>query len=112
MRHLIATFALAALLHTSCSYAQGAPAQQPPTPEDMQKLMGATFDAMVPAMTKMTEAMVEAQLRIAVLPGTADRIATFKRNLYDALVKKGFTESQAMQIVVATGAPSAAPPMK
>jgi len=74
--------------------------------------MDATFGAMVPMMAKMTEAMIEAKLQIAVLPDTADRIAVFKRNLYDSLMKKGFTAGQAMQIVVATGTPSATPAMK
>jgi septal ring factor EnvC (AmiA/AmiB activator) len=112
MRHLIASLAVAVLLQSSYCYAQETPQQQKRTPEDMQKIMGATFDAMVPAMAKMTEAMVQTQLRIAVLPDTADRIATFKKNLYDALKKSGFTESQAMQIVIATGLPSATPAMK
>ena len=72
--------------------------------------MDATFGAMVPMMAKMTEAMIEAKLQIAVLPDTADPV--FKRNLYDSLMKKGFTAGQAMQIVVATGTPSATPAMK
>jgi len=56
--------------------------------------------------------MIEAQLKFAALPDTADRIATFKKNLYESLLKKGFTASQALQIVVATNAPSATPAMK
>jgi|SRR6266852_1871109 len=112
MRHIISTLTLAVLLHSPFSYAQDAPQQRQPTPEDMQKIMDATFGAMVPMMARMTEVMIEAQLKIAVLPATADRIAAFKKNLYDSLVKKGFTANEAMQIVVATSIPSATPAMK
>jgi hypothetical protein len=112
MRHIITILALTALLHSSFSCAQEATQQHQPGPEDMQKIMDATFGAMVPMMAKMTEVMIEAQLRIAIIPDTADRIATFKKNLYDSLVKRGFTADQAMQIVVATSVPSATPAMK
>ena len=112
MRHLITTLALATLLHSAGTCAQDAPPQHQPAPQDMQKIMDATFGAMVPMMARMTEVMIEAQLKFAALPDTADRIATFKKNLYESLLKKGFTASQALQIVVATNAPSATPAMK
>jgi phosphate starvation-inducible protein PhoH len=75
-------------------------------------MMDATMGAMVPMMGRMMEVMIEAQLKIAVLPGTAERIAIFKKNLYDALLKQGFTKDQATQLVVATGLPSASPSSK
>jgi hypothetical protein len=75
-------------------------------------MMDATMGAMVPMMGRMMEVMIEAQLKSAVLPGTAERIATFKKNLYDALLKQGFSKDQAMQLVVATGLPSASPSSK
>ncbi len=112
MRYIITTLALSVLLHSPRSFAQDAPQQHQPTPGDMAKIMDATFGAMVPMIAKMTEVMIEAQLKIAVLPDTADRIATFKKNLYDSLVKRGFNANQAMQIVVATSVPSATPAMK
>jgi hypothetical protein len=112
MRHLTTALALAVLFHSTCSYAQDAPQPHQPAPQDMQKIMDATFGAMVPMMAKMTEVMIEAQLKFAALPDTADRIAIFKKNLYDSLMKKGFTADQAMQIVVAANAPSATPGMK
>lgn len=84
-----------------------------PSPEEIQKIMAASVEAsmgaMVSAMGKMTEAMLEAQLKVAERPETAERVAAFKRNLFDALVKKGFTSAQAMQITLATTIPSAAP---
>ncbi|MBV8380140.1 MAG: hypothetical protein JO369_05185 [Paucibacter sp.] len=86
--------------------------RQPPSPQEMQKIMDATMGAMVPMMGRMTEAMIEAQLSIAAQPQTAERIATFKRNLYEALIKKGFTKAEALQLVIATGIPSATPASK
>ena len=89
--------------------AQAQAPQKQPSPEDMQKIMDATMGAMVPMMGRMTEVTIEAQLKVAERPETADRIAAFKRNLYDALLKKGFSGEQAMQITLATSPPSAAP---
>jgi hypothetical protein len=78
----------------------------------MKQIMDATFGVMVPMMARMTEAMIEAQLVEAAKPETATRLAIFKKNLYDALVKQGFSSQDAMQIVVNTSAPSAAPSTK
>jgi hypothetical protein len=90
-----------------CATAQTTnPAQKEPRPEEMQEMMQA-IGVMVPAMGQMTEAMVNAQLSIAARPDTAEKLATFKKNLYDALLKKGFTPEQAIQIVVAANPPSA-----
>lgn len=38
-------------------------------------------------------------------PYAGENVATFTRTYYQELVKKGFTEDQAMQIVVSMGAP-------
>lgn len=102
----LAAFAMA-------SHAQQAPAsQQPPNPEQMKQLMQATFGAMVSVMGPMTEAIIEAQLNEASKPETATRLAAFKRNLFQALLKQGFNEQQALQITIATAAPSATPSNK
>ena len=77
-----------------------------PAAEEMQKSMEAAMGSMVPMMGKMTEVTVEAQLKIAVMPETAERLATFKRNLFEQLQKKGFTPAQAMQITLTTPLPS------
>ncbi len=65
-------------------------APRPPSPEQMQQLM---------------QAQIEVQLAAAARPETAERIAAFKRNLYEALLKKGFTQQQAVEITVATPLP-------
>jgi hypothetical protein len=105
LRHLATAAALALALP---SFAQ----QQQPTPEQMQQIMQATMGAMVSVMGPMTDAVIEAQLNAAARPETAERIAAFKKNLYDALLKKGFTPAQALQIVLSTAPPSATPSTK
>jgi hypothetical protein len=85
---------------------------QPPNPprpsaEEMQKSMDAAMGSMVPMMGRMTEVTIEAQLKLAAMPETAERIAAFKKNLFDQLQKKGFTPAQALQITLSTPLPSA-----
>lgn len=101
----------AALAAALClpAQAQQAPAQRQPTPEEMRQIMQATMGAMVGVMGPMTEAVIEAQLNLLARPEAAERIAAFKRQLFDALVKKGFSSEQALQIVLTTALPSAAP---
>ena len=85
---------------------------QPPNPEQVKQLMQATMGAMVSVMGPMTEAVIQAQLNAAAKPEAAEKLAAFKKNLYDALLKKGFDQQQALQIVIATSPPSAAPTAK
>jgi hypothetical protein len=77
--------------------------------DQMRQLMHATLTAMVSTATPLTEAVIEGQLRQAVRPESAIRIAVFKRNLFEALLKQGFREEQALQIVIATDPPAASP---
>jgi len=51
-------------------------------------------------------------LKIAEKPETATRLAVFKKNLYDALIKQGFSKQDAFQIMLQTGVPAAMPGMK
>lgn len=104
--------ALSAALAAACclpAHAQQAPAQRQPSPEEMRQIMQATMGAMVGVMGPMTEAVIEAQLNLLARPEAAERIAAFKRQLFDALVKKGFSSEHALQIVLTTALPSAAP---
>jgi len=78
----------------------------------MQQLMEASLGAMVPMMGKMAEVTIEAQLKIAEKPETATRLAVFKKNLYDALIKQGFSKQDAFQIMLQTGVPAAMPGTK
>ena len=45
-------------------------------------------------------------------PETARRLAKFDRNLYEALLREGLSREQAMSVVVSTGVPGDAGPMK
>lgn len=91
--------------------AQQAPEEEP-SPEEMRQLLQATMGAMVSIMGPMTEAVLEAQLDHAAKPETAERLAAFKKNLHEALLKRGFNNQDAMQIVIATQPPSASPAAK
>ena len=85
------------------------PQPQKPSPDEMQKMMDASMVSMLPMLGRMTEVHLEAQLKVAERPETAERIATFKKNLFDALRKKGFTAEQSLRITNSTPLPSAAP---
>lgn len=100
------TFALL----SAATWAQQTPPK--PSPEEVKQLMQASMGAKVAVMGPMTEAMLEAQLATAAKPETAERIATFKKNLYEALLKKGFKPEDALQLVVSTPIPNATPGSK
>jgi len=71
-----------------------------------QTMMQASMSAMVSAIGPMAEAVIETELTLGAKPETAERLAAFKRNLFEALIKKGFTAKEALQIVIATSPPS------
>jgi hypothetical protein len=74
-------------------------AQQPsPDAAQMQQLM-------VPMMSQMATVMLESTLTALAKPENADRLADFTKHYYDALVKRGFTKEEALQLVAAMGFP-------
>lgn len=96
-------FGLSALAHAQVQL------PQKPTPEQMQSMMDASMVSMLPMLARMTEVHIETQLKMAERPETAERIATFKKNLFDALRRKGFTAEQSLQILNSTALPTAPP---
>jgi hypothetical protein len=85
----------------------GASAQQgqrQPTQEEIMQMMG-------PMMGQMMEMMMESMLTVIARPETAQRLATFTKNYYDALIAKGFSKEEALEIVTSMGIP-AVPAMK
>ncbi len=70
--------------------------------------MAAMMNAMSPMWAGMIEGMMEAQLSVLAKPDTADRLATFTKNYYDALVAKQFTSEEVIRIVTSTGIPALA----
>lgn len=73
--------------------------------DSTQAMMGAYVDLMSPMMGKLVAASVSAVLDVLDKPATTEKLATFTRNYYDALVSKGFTKEEAMRIVLAVGVP-------
>lgn len=74
--------------------------------EEIRRLMESTSNAIVPNAARTADAILDAELKFAERPETALRLASFKRNLYEALQRKGFSAEQAMQIVLQTPLPS------
>jgi hypothetical protein len=104
----------AIVISALCGLTTLAHAQQPqkPTPEQMQSMMDASMVSMLPMLARMTEVQIETQLKMAERPETAERVATFKKNLFDALRRKGFTAEQSLQILNSTALPTAPPSAK
>ena len=69
------------------------------TQETITQLMG-------PMMGQMMEVMIEGMFTIMAKPENAERLATFTKNYYDALIAKGFSKEDALEIVTMTGMPS------
>ena len=59
----------------------------------------------LPADEVPTAAALDAELALLERPQTAERLATYARNLYDALVQRGFGHEEAVRIVTAFGVP-------
>jgi hypothetical protein len=97
---------LIAILLLTASATALAQTTQRPSPEEMLRVTDSSTAATLANVERTTEAQLSAQLKTAERPETAERIASFKKNLFDALKKKGFTAEQSMQIVVATSVPS------
>ncbi|MFL6708484.1 MAG: hypothetical protein ACJ8HI_09780 [Massilia sp.] len=100
MRYLVLSSLLCAALSAHAQVAQR------PSPEEMLRVTDSATAANLATLERTTEAQLNAQLRVAERPETAERVASFKKNLFDALRKKGFTAEQAMQVVVSTPLPA------
>ena len=74
-------------------------ASQQPEQEDMMAMMG-------PMMGQMMESMMQTMLTVIAKPETAEQLATFTKNYYDALIAKGSSQEQALEIVTSVGIPS------
>jgi hypothetical protein len=83
-----------------------------PSQDEMKQMMENSMGAMAPMLGKMTDAAIEAELVAAEKPETARRIAAFKKNLYDELLRQGFSKERAFAIVLSTPLPSAGGAMK
>ena len=90
---------------SNAGQAQGAPQQQPqrqpPSPEEMQRAM----QGMAGPMADMMGLMMEGMARTMAKREIAEDFATYTRNYYLALINRGFTEEEALKIVIASGIP-------
>ena len=107
MRHLFTLSAAMAIALSTLSTSSVSQTTSPPSrDEEIRRLMESTSNAMVPSAARTADAVLDAELKLAERPDTALRVASFKRNLYEALQKKGFSAEQALQIVLHTPLPS------
>ena len=80
--------------------------QPQPSPEEIQKQIDTTFDMMTPMMSRMVEVMIEAQLTVLAKSESAEKIARYVKNLYEALMKQGFSKDEALKIATSLPLPS------
>jgi archaellum component FlaG (FlaF/FlaG flagellin family) len=76
------------------------------TPKKEQAEMQQAMQMMGPMMGSMMESMFDTAFKVMAKPENADRLATFTKNYYDALISKGFSKEEALRIVVNMGMPS------
>ena len=108
MRQLSSAFVIAISLSTvsTLSVSQTSTSPLSARDEEIRRSMESSSKAVVPSAARTADAVLDAELKFAERPDTALRVASFKRNLYEALLKKGFTADQEMQIVLHTPLPS------
>ncbi len=94
-----------ALTLPETAHGQDRPAKRPPA-EAPADSMQVSMDAMMPMMGQMMMAMMNAMLDVAAQPETAEKMATFSKNYFDALMRKGFTRDESLRIVMAARLPS------
>ena len=91
-------------------YAPATSAQQPTTaakPDSagaaMETMLRSMMDQQTARMGQLVAVTMTARLAVLAKPETAQNLATFVRNLYDALIAKGFSKDEALKIVTAFG---------
>jgi hypothetical protein len=94
--------AVALLVTVGTAWAQ----EEKMTPEQQQQLFQQQMQMMTPMFGQMMKAMMQAQIEVLANPETADKLATYSRNYYNALMKKGFTKEGALRIAMAVGFPA------
>jgi hypothetical protein len=75
-------------------------------PAANQAQVDAQMAMMAPMMSQMMQSMMQGMLLQLAKPETAQHLAAFSKNYFDALVAKGFTRDEALRIVVSVGMPT------
>jgi hypothetical protein len=68
--------------------------------------MQQTMQMMTPMFGQVIKAMMEAQLEVLASPATAEKLASYTKNYYEALIKKGFSKEDALRIAMTVGFPT------
>jgi hypothetical protein len=76
------------------------------TPEQQQAMIQQQMNAMTPMFGQMMRVMMTATFDVLSQPESAEKLASFTRNYYDALIKKGFSKDEALKIAMSVGMPS------
>jgi hypothetical protein len=74
--------------------------------EQQQAMIQQQKDSMVPMLGQMMKAMLSSTFDVLSEPESAEKLASFTKNYYDALIKKGFSKDEALKIVTSVGMPS------
>lgn len=78
---------------------EGVPAAPRGAPDSLRQALA----SMSPLLSSMMASTYEQMASFLARPETAERLATFTRNYYEALVRRGFTREEALRIVTAVG---------
>jgi len=65
--------------------------------------MHSFMDAQTAHLAAVVNVTMAARMAVLQKPETAQALATFVRNFYDALIAKGFTKEEALRIVAGYG---------
>jgi len=104
MKRIFNVLIMSSFIFLSCNATSGE--RQQPTPEQQQKMMQQSMNAMVPFMGQMMKVMMKVQFEVLSDPNTAQQLATYTKNYYEALIKKGFTKEESLKIAMNMGIPS------
>lgn len=94
---------LGCLFRPAAVTAQQHDAHHPPAAQADTGASG--MEAMLPMMAHMFALNAHAMLDVAAEPQTAEKLATFTKNYFDALLKRGFSRDEAIRIVSAASLP-------
>ncbi len=111
-----ATLSAALITLATVAFPSSAGAQEP-APRDSAGQFGGEFadslalvmeqmQYMNPFFTQMMQSMMTGLLEVLSEPESAERLATFTRNYYEALVRRGFTAEEALRLTAAVGFPT------
>jgi hypothetical protein len=76
------------------------------TQDQPQAMMGLEMDSVAPMLGQVMKIMMLSTFDVLSEPESAEKLATFTKNYYDALVEKGFSKDEALKIVTSVGMPS------